>query len=129
MKVGCVTCHLGPAVGGASYQKLGLVMPYVTDDAGRFEVTGFEADRQVFKVPSLRNIEKTAPYFHDGSLETLPEVIRIMARHQLGRELDDEQVRVIEAFLASLTGRIDAAYTAPPELPPSGHLTPPPDPR
>ena len=128
LTVGCVTCHMGPAFGGASYQKLGLILPYVTDDVGRFEVTGLEADRHVFKVPSLRNVTRTAPYLHDGSIETLPEVIRIMVRHQLGRELDDEQVRFIEAFLGSLTGRIDAAYTAPPALPPSGPQTPPPDP-
>jgi cytochrome c peroxidase len=127
--VGCVTCHLGPAIGGASYQKLGLVLPYGTGDAGRFELTGLEADRQVFKVPSLRNVAMTAPYFHDGSIATLPEVIRIMARHQLGKELDDDHVAALQAFLGSLTGRIDARYTAPPPLPPSGPQTPAPDPR
>jgi cytochrome c peroxidase len=126
--VGCVTCHLGPAIGGASYQKLGLVLPYPTADTGRFELTDFEADRQVFKVPSLRNVAMTAPYFHDGSIATLPEAIRIMARHQLGKELDDDRVAAIQAFLGSLTGRIDDHYTAAPSLPPSGPQTPAPDP-
>jgi cytochrome c peroxidase len=124
---GCVTCHLGPAVGGASYQKLGLVLPYATGDAGRFDVTALEADRHVFKVPSLRNVAKTAPYFHDGSIATLSEAIRTMARHQLGKELNDDRVAAIQAFLGSLTGRIDAKYTAAPILPPSGPQTPAPD--
>jgi cytochrome c peroxidase len=125
---GCITCHMGPAVGGASYQKLGLVHPYPNEDRGRFEVTGREEDRQVFKVPSLRNIEKTAPYFHDGSVETLPEAIRIMAYHQLGKDVEDEEIQAIQAFLASLTGSIDAEYSARPALPPSGPDTPKPDP-
>ncbi len=125
---GCIACHMGPAVGGASYQKLGLVHPYPNEDRGRFEVTGREEDRQVFKVPSLRNIEKTAPYFHDGSVETLPEAIRIMAYHQLGKDVEDEEIQAIQAFLASLTGSIDAEYSARPALPPSGPDTPKPDP-
>jgi cytochrome c peroxidase len=110
------------------YQKLGLVKPYETKDLGRFDVTGAPSDRFIFKVPSLRNIAMTAPYFHDGSIETLPEVIRTMAEYQLGKTLDDEQVSAIEAFLGSLTGRIDAAYTKKPELPPSGPDTPVADP-
>ena len=128
MDVGCVGCHLGPTVGGTLYRKLGLVKPYPTGDPGRFEVTKNEADRAVFKVPSLRNVAKTGPYFHDGGVPTLDAAIRIMAQHQLGRTLGDDQVAAIAAFLASLTGVVDAAYTARPDLPASGPDTPAPDP-
>ncbi|MGH0031200.1 MAG: cytochrome-c peroxidase [Myxococcota bacterium] len=125
---GCTTCHMGPAVGGGMFQKLGLVKPYGTDDPGRFAVTGNEADRGVFKVPSLRNVAQTAPYFHDGSVETLDAAIRIMAEHQLGVTLEEEQVKSIRAFLKTLTGKIDPLYTAKPKLPASGPDTPAPDP-
>jgi len=125
---GCVTCHVGPALGGGMYQKLGLVEPYETEDPGRFQVTGNEADRGVFKVPSLRNITETGPYFHDGSIVALPDAVRLMARHQLGKELDDESVNEIVVFLGALTGTVDASYVAPPELPESGPDTPAPDP-
>jgi cytochrome c peroxidase len=128
VNTGCITCHMGPAVGGGMYQKLGLIRPYPVEDPGRFAVTEQESDRQVFKVPSLRNIAKTAPYLHDGSVPTLKEVIRIMAEHQLDKNLDASQIRSIEIFLGSLTGRIDATYTARPQLPPSGPDTPTPDP-
>jgi len=120
MDVGCTTCHNGSTVGGLMYQKLGLVEPYETGDLGRYEVTGKEADKHVFKVPSLRNVAETAPYFHDGSVVTLEEAVRRMAHHQLGRDLDEEQVALLIAFLESLTGRIDAEYTAKPALPESG---------
>jgi len=125
---GCTTCHVGPAVGGGMYQKLGLVKPYETEDPGRYKVTGDEADRGVFKVPSLRNVAKTGPWFHDGSVETLEEAVRLMARHQLGRELDDAAVGEIVAFLGALTGEVDANYVARPALPKSGPDTPAPDP-
>lgn len=128
MDTGCITCHMGPAVGGTLYRKLGLVQPYPTQDPGRFAITGNDADRGVFKVPSLRNVAKTGPWLHDGSLKNLDEVIRVMSRHQLGRELDDAQVVAIHAFLASLTGSIDEAYVARPVLPESGPDTPLPDP-
>lgn len=128
IETGCVTCHMGPGVGGGMYQKLGLVKPYATQDTGRFQITGREVDRYVFKVPSLRNIEKTAPYFHDGSLKSLPQTIRTMAEYQLGKELTDAEVGSIQTFLGSLTGRIDAAYTRKPVLPRSGPETPAPDP-
>jgi len=111
-EVGCTSCHRGPAVGGTMYQRMGLVRDYfaergtpVTDaDLGRYNVTHAEEDRHRFKVPTLRNIALTAPYLHDGSQATLPDVVRVMGRYQLGRELDDEQVRVLVAFLGSLTG-------------------------
>lgn len=126
---GCTTCHMGAAVGGGMFQKLGTVEPYpAEDDPGRFEVTGNEADRGVFKVPSLRNIEKTGPWFHDGSITSLDDAIRLMARHQLGRTLDDAQVASIRAFLSSLTADLDPAVVAPPQLPESGPDTPAPDP-
>ncbi len=128
IEVGCISCHNGVAVGGGLFQKLGAVKPYATEDPGRFGVTGDEKDRGVFKVPSLRNVAHTGPYFHDGSIASLDEVVRIMAAHQLGRELDADPVGAIEAFLKSLTGRVDAGYVARPELPASGPDTPPPDP-
>lgn len=125
---GCTACHNGAAAGGALYQKLGLVKPYATADVGRAQVTGNEADRFFFKVPSLRNIAETGPYFHDGSVATLDEAIRLMADHQLGRTLTDAQVGEIRSFLASLTGTLPAEYIAAPALPPSGPETPAPDP-
>jgi cytochrome c peroxidase len=101
--VGCVTCHSGPAVGGMTFQKLGLVQawPDLTD-AGRMEATGDEADRGLFKVPSLRLIRHTGPYLHDGSVTDLHEMVRLMGRHQTGIELDEQQVDAIVAFLGTL---------------------------
>jgi cytochrome c peroxidase len=128
LDVGCNFCHNGAVIGGNSYQKLGLVKPYETDDPGRFAITGLEADRHVFKVPSLRNVTKTGPWFHDGSKKTLPDVVRTMADHQLGKTLSDEQVDSIVTFLGSLTGEVDLEYIAMPELPESGPDTPAPDP-
>jgi len=105
---GCGACHNGVTVGGGMYQKLGLVMPYQTTDLGRFSITKNEADRFVFKVPSLRNSEKTAPYFHDGSVATLEEAVRLMGKHQLGRDLNQEDTASIVTFLRSLTGKLPA---------------------
>lgn len=101
---GCAACHSGVGVGGGMYQKLGMVVPYETKDEGRFAITKNEADRFVFKVPSLRNVEKTAPYFHDGSVATLSDAIRLMGKHQLGRDLSPEDIASITTFLRSLTG-------------------------
>ena len=81
--------------------------PYETKDLGRYNVTKNESDKYFFKVPSLRNIEKTGPYFHDGSIESLEEAVGLMARHQLGRELEATQINEIVTFLKSLTGSID----------------------
>ena len=128
LSVGCNTCHTGPAVGGQLYRKLGFIFPYQTEDPGREAVTGLESDRYHFKVPSLRNVAMTGPYFHDGSIATLEEAVRIMAYHQAGQELEDDQIADVVAFLGSLTGKVDAAYTASPELPASGPTTPEPDP-
>ena len=95
---------------------------------GRFAVTGAEGDKQVFKVPSLRNVSHTAPYFHDGTVASLNEAVRLMAQHQLGIELSNEQVISIIAFLNALDGEIDQAYITMPELPASSDTTPAPDP-
>ncbi len=103
--MGCATCHNGVALGGNSYKKIGLVKPYETKDMGRFEITGLEIDKKVFKVPSLRNITKTAPYFHDGSVATLDEAIEEMAEHQLGREVGPGFITDVKAFLGSLTSK------------------------
>ncbi|MCO4773389.1 MAG: c-type cytochrome [Deltaproteobacteria bacterium] len=126
---GCTACHSGVAVGGAMYQKLGLVeaWPNITDK-GRSEVTGNAAEEYFFKVPSLRNIAKTGPYFHDGKTAELTVAVKMMAKHQLGKELADDEVASIVSFLDSLTGTVDAKYAAKPELPPSSDTTPKPDP-
>ncbi len=104
--VGCTNCHRGVAVGGGMFQKVGVVKPYLNQDVGRYAVTKKEADFQVFKVPSLRNVEKTAPYFHDGSIASLSEAVTLMGRHQLGLELTAEQVESVVTFLKSLTGEL-----------------------
>lgn len=122
MNTGCVTCHMDTLVGGSMFQKVGLVHKYETADAGRFEVTGNEAHRLFFKVPSLRNVAETAPYFSDGSIVTLSEAVRTMGWVQLGEALSDEQVADIVVFLGSLTGTLDRELSARPALPPAGSL-------
>lgn len=104
VKTGCVACHNGATVGGQMYQKLGLVKEYQTKDMGRFEVTKQESDKKVFKVPSLRNVAKTGPYYHDGSIKTLDQAVSLMAEHQLGKQLSKDEVAEIVTFLGSLTG-------------------------
>lgn len=109
--LGCTSCHQGALLGGNMYQKFGVMLDYFAGraateaDLGRYNVTKREADRHVFKVPSLRNVAVTAPYFHDGSAATLEQAVVVMARHQLGRDLDSRDVTAIAAFLRSLTGR------------------------
>jgi cytochrome c peroxidase len=104
VETGCTACHMGSTLGGQVYQKLGLVKEYETKDLGRFEVTKNDADKKFFKVPSLRNVAKTGPYFHDGSIATLEKAVSIMGEYQLGKKLTDEQVASIVTFLGSLTG-------------------------
>ncbi len=104
---GCSSCHNGVGLGGQMFQKLGLVKPYLTKDTGRAEITGKEEDRFMFKVPTLRNVEKTSPYFHDGSIKHLDQAVRLMAQHQLGRELSDNEITDIIKFLNTLTGELD----------------------
>jgi cytochrome c peroxidase len=124
---GCQTCHNGPAIGG-SLQKLGLVVPFPSKDQGRFDVTKNEADRMIFRVPTLRNVTKTGPWFHDGSVKELPTAVKLMAQHQFGKQLSDEDAKSIVTFLDSLTGELPKSYIAKPKLPASGPKTPKPDP-
>ena len=108
---GCIACHQGINVGGNLFQKFGIFAdPFANQqtitqaDLGRFSITGIERDRHVFRVPSLRNIAVTAPYFHDGRTASLEDAVKIMARNQLGRELDARDVDLIVKFLNTLTG-------------------------
>ena len=108
---GCISCHQGINIGANMFQRFGVFDGYFNNktisqsDLGRFNVTGIEEDRYVFKVPSLRNVAVTAPYFHDGSVSTLENAVMIMGRYQLGRELSEEDIRLLTAFLQSLTGQ------------------------
>jgi cytochrome c peroxidase len=130
INTGCVTCHNGVLVGGGMYRKFGVVEPYwkatrsETIDNGRADVTKNLDDLYVFRVASLRNVAMTAPYFHDGSVATLPEAVRIMAQVQLGVALGDAETSDIVAFLESLTGELPANFATVPTLPP-GSVTPP----
>ena len=125
---GCVACHNGPAVGGNSFQKMGLVEAYKASSPaeGRSAVTGKDADRFNFKVPTLRNVEMTYPYFHDGAANTLPEAVDTMARIQLGKKFTPEENAKVVAFLKTLTG--DQPNFKMPILPPSSDATPRPTP-
>ena len=109
--IGCASCHQGVNAGGNMYQKLGIMDDYFASrgnlgpaDLGRFNITGREEDRFHFRVPPLRNVAVTPPYMHDGSAATLDDAIRIMARYQLAKELDSQEVVHIREFLHSLTG-------------------------
>ncbi|MFJ2320356.1 cytochrome-c peroxidase [Pseudomonas sp. NPDC087817] len=109
---GCIACHQGVNIGGNMFQKFGVFGDYIADrghpteaDQGRFNVTADEADRAVFKVPSLRNVALTAPYFHDGSAPTLERAVDVMFQYQLGRMPSDEDKALIIQFLQTLTGR------------------------
>ena len=124
---GCQTCHAGALLGGNMFQKIGVVKPWPdTSDLGRFKVTKSEADKFMFKVPSLRNIEQTGPYFHDGKIATLKEAIAKMADHQVGKTLSDEEIQSIATWMKSLTGEIPAEYIKEPALPKSTSKTPKP---
>ena len=125
---GCVACHNGPAVGGASFQKMGVVEPYQTKSKaqGLAGVTGKDADRFNFKVPTLRNVELTYPYFHDGAAKTLGEAVETMGKLQLGKVFTPEENADIVAFLKTLTG--DQPDFKLPILPPSTDQTPRPKP-
>ncbi|WP_165071059.1 cytochrome-c peroxidase [Paludisphaera rhizosphaerae] len=129
IEIGCVDCHKGVGVGGEGFRKFGVVADYWTatgstvHDEGRFGVTNNPGDRFKFKVPGLRNVEATAPYFHDGSVADLPKAVRVMGKVQLGEELSDDDVASISAFLGSLTGAEPAEYQKVPTLPSGGFPT------
>ena len=124
---GCVACHNGEAVGGNSFQKMGVVEPYKGNmPDGRAAVTGKDEDRFNFKVPTLRNVEMTYPYFHDGAANTLAEAVDVMGRLQLGRKFTKDENAKIVAFLKTLTG--DQPTFMLPILPPSSDATPRPTP-
>ena len=125
---GCVGCHNGEAVGGNSFQKMGLVAPYKGNEKsqGRSAVTGKDADRFNYKVPTLRNVELTYPYFHDGAANTLTEAVDVMGRIQLGKKFTPAENAKIVAFLKTLTG--DQPSFQLPILPPSADSTPRPTP-
>ncbi len=125
---GCVACHNGPAVGGNSFQKMGVMEPYQTKNPaeGRAGVTKADADRFNFKVPTLRNVELTYPYFHDGEAQTLSQAVDTMGRLQLGKMFTTEENAKIVAFLKTLTG--DQPDFKLPTLPPSVDATPHPAP-
>jgi cytochrome c peroxidase len=115
VSVGCAACHNGAYVGGGTFQKAGAVNPWPdTSDVGREGVTHQAADRMVFKVPSLRNVERTGPYFHDGKVVSLDSALTTMAHAQLGKQLTPEQVGQITAWLKTLTGEIPTDYIASP---------------
>lgn len=123
INAGCGNCHNGVGLGGGAMQKFGIFTDYRTmthsrlDDEGRLKVTGKQSDKDVFKVPGLRNAEKTYPYFHDGSIASLDTTIMIMAKVQLSKELSAAEVQGIVAFLKTLTGDIrPEAKQMPPEL-------------
>ncbi|MGZ7064937.1 MAG: cytochrome-c peroxidase [Candidatus Aminicenantales bacterium] len=123
MGTGCVQCHSGTYVGGGMYEKFGVLEPYWTYtksapvDEGRFAVTKNADDTYVFKVPGLRNVEMTPPYFHDGSVDRLADAVRIMGKIQLGVALADKDIADIVDFLRSLTGRIPEDALKVPILP------------
>ncbi|CAN5699773.1 hypothetical protein BH10BDE1_BH10BDE1_02090 [soil metagenome] len=118
---GCIACHQGTNVGGNMFQTMGVMGRYFEDrgtpiteaDLGRFNVTKDEQDKFVFRVPSLRNVELTAPYFHDGSAKSLDDAVIAMAKFQLGRKLSGAEVSAFVAFLKSLTGEVPRILVAP----------------
>ncbi|MCF6147473.1 MAG: cytochrome-c peroxidase [Candidatus Kuenenia sp.] len=124
---GCIGCHNGFGVGGNAFRKFGIAKPYDKDTQtlGRYNVTKEEKDKYVFKVPLLRNIELTAPYFHDASTWNLSEAVNVMAEYQLGTKLTEDETNKIVAFLKTLTG--DQPEIIFPVLPPSNASTPKPN--
>lgn len=124
--VGCPTCHVGPLVGATMFQKLGKEKPWPNQaDKGRGSVTKSPSDDMMFKVSSLRNVESTAPYFHDATGKTLEEAVKTMASYQLNKDLSDEDVKSVTAFLKTLTGSLAPAdFGKKPALPASTPKTP-----
>jgi cytochrome c peroxidase len=126
---GCVACHNGPGLGGNSFQQMGIAAPYKGNKQGiegRSAITGKEIDRFNFKVPALRNVELTYPYFHDGAVDTLAEAVDVMGRLQLGKKFTKTENEQVVAFLKTLTGEQPSFRL--PILPPSSDKTPRPTP-
>lgn len=127
VETGCASCHNGVDVGGNSFRKFGIVEDYWKEtgskkiDKGRFDLTHKPDDMYVFKVPPLRNVAMIPPYFHDGSVATLPEAVRVMAKVQLGKILTGAQTDAIVSFLRSLTGPLPADFATAPVLPPAAY--------
>ena len=105
-ELGCITCHNGINIGGNSFQKIGLINPYPWSENSpdRYSITHNSFDKNIYKVPTLRNVAITAPYFHDGSVATLDEALKKMAYHNLGFELNSNEIKKLKAFLNTLTG-------------------------
>jgi len=103
---GCISCHHGINIGGNLYNKFGIYESIKSRSLGRYAITGREEDKFVFKVPSLRNVSKTAPYMHDGSISSLAEAVNLMSRHQLGQPMNPRHLNHIVAFLQSLNGEL-----------------------
>lgn len=133
INTGCITCHMGPALGGKMYQKFGVKKDYwlltksKKHDEGRFAETKKPEDKYFFKVPSLRNIDRTYPYFHDGSVWSLEDAVKIMGELQLDKKYTDEEVVDLVAFLQTLTGDIPASAKELVVLPASSNKTSKPD--
>ncbi len=124
MDLGCTTCHIGPALGGTMFQRFPLVgddykslTGSKNEDKGVMEVSKKADDKYIFKVPSLRNITKTGPYFHDGSVADLNAAIKIMAKLELNKDVSDEDVKAIALFLYTLTGDVAKSTATAPEMP------------
>jgi cytochrome c peroxidase len=123
---GCIECHKGAGVGGRAFRKFGVVDDYWKEthsqeiDKGRFNLTKDEDDLYTFKVPVLRNVAMTPPYFHDGSVGTLPEAVRVMGKVQLGTDISEKDLKDIVEFLGSLTGKLPEDFANAPVLPAAG---------
>jgi cytochrome c peroxidase len=124
LNLGCAVCHTGEDLGATMYEKLGAVERWPNQqDQGRFETTKKDADRMIFKVPTLRNVAETGPYFHDGGTEDLTTAVTLMAKHQIGMKLEPADAAAIVAWLRSLTGQPSSVQTATPNLPSGGTRT------
>lgn len=120
VEAGCTSCHQGKYLGASQLQKLGMAKPWPPPagaEPGRFAVSHQDMDRGMWKVPSLRNVTRTGPYLHDGSIASLAEASKLMAKHQVGKEINDEQAAAIVKFLGTLEGDPPKELTAKPSLP------------
>jgi cytochrome c peroxidase len=126
-EAGCTSCHNGAYIGGTSYQKAGVNKPWPNQkDLGRYAITKREEDKMIFKVPSLRNIDKTWPYMHDGKVASLEDAVKMMGEYNCSQKLGETEVKSIVAWLKTLTGPVPADYIRPPKLPSSTPATPKP---